>query len=230
VTFTVTTVVVAAPPTSPLTSFKWFPAIPAVGETVSLVSSSTDQSSPLTAFAWALAGNGAFTAGKQVTTTAFTTPGDHVVRLRATAADGLSSVASETIHVVRTPLSLMDPFPVVRIAGSVTFAGVDLSLLTVQAPVGARVRVTCRGRGCRRASESRLAAASSKKRKASMVVIAFRRFQGPLAAGAVLEIRIFKHGVIGKYTRFVIRRGRLPVRVDECVGQAGLKPIACPSS
>ena len=127
-------------------------------------------------------------------------------------------------------MTLMDPFPVVRIAGTVTYGGVNISLLTVQAPVGARVRVTCRGRGCRSASESRLAASSTKKHKASMVVIAFRRFQGPLGAGAVLEIRIFKRGVIGKYTRFVIRRGRLPIRVDQCVGQDGRKPIACPTS
>jgi hypothetical protein len=147
-----------------------------------------------------------------------------------TAADGLSSVATETIRVIRRPLALMDPFPVVRIAGNVTSSGVDLSLLTVQAPVGARVKVTCRGGGCPTASESRVAASSLKKRKASMVVIAFRRFQGRLSAGASLEIRIFKHGQIGKYTRFVIRRRRLPLRIDSCVGQAGLKPMACPTS
>jgi hypothetical protein len=228
VTFTVTTPVPAALATPPLASFKWFPAVPVVGETVSLVSSSTDASSALTGFAWSLAGNGSFAAGKQVVATTFNTPGDHVVRLRVTAADGLSSVATETVHVVSPPLTLMDPFPVVRIAGSVTFSGVNVSLLTVQAPVGAHVRVNCRGRGCRSASQSRLAAASSKKRRSSMVVIAFKRFQGPLKAGAVLEIRIYKQGQIGKYTRFVIRRGRLPLRDDKCVGQAGLKPIPCP--
>ncbi|HEY4427767.1 MAG TPA: hypothetical protein VGN08_06145 [Solirubrobacteraceae bacterium] len=230
VTFTVTVPVIPPVTTPPIASFKWFPQTPVVGEPVTLVSSSTDQSSALAGFAWGLTPTAALIPGKQVTSTTFATAGDHPVRLRITAADGQSAITTETIHVVNPRLSLMAPFPVVRIAGTVTFAGVNISLLTVQAPVGARVRVSCRGRGCRTASESRLAASSSKKHRASMVVIAFRRFQGPLRAGAVLEIRIFKNGVIGKYTEFVIRRGRLPVRIDKCVGQAGLNPIACPIS
>jgi hypothetical protein len=228
VTFTVSTpaTTVFAPP---LASFKWFPAKPVVGEPVSLVSSSTDESSPIVGYSWALTSTGSFTVGKQVLTTTFATPGDHLIRLRVTGADGLSSVASEIVHVSPLRLGLMAPFPVVRIAGSVTSGGVDVGLLTVQAPIGARVRVTCRGRGCPTASESRVAASSSKKRKPSMVTIDFRRFETRLAAGAVLEIRIYKHGLIGKYTRFMIRRGRIPVRVDSCIGQAGLKPVACPS-
>jgi hypothetical protein len=230
VTFTVTTPPPPPPPTPPLASFKWFPSAPKTGEHVSLVSSSTDKTSPITAFAWALTSKGAFNAGTPMLTTSFATAGEHIVRLRVTAADGLSSVATETIRVIQPPLTLMAPFPIVRIAGSVTSSGVSLSLLTVLAPVGARLRVTCRGRGCPTASESRVAASSSKKSRATMVVIAFRRFQGSLAAGAILEIRIFKHGRIGKYTSFEIRHGRLPKRVDTCLGQAGIKPIACPSS
>ena len=171
-----------------------------------------------------------FTPGTPVLATSFSTAGNHIVRLSVTAANGLSSVATETIPVIPRHLNLMAPFPVVRIAGSVTSSGVNLSLLTVQAPVGAHVKVTCRGRGCPTASVSRLATSSSKKTRATMVVIAFKRFQSSLRAGAVLEIRIFKQGVIGKFTRFVIRRGRLPIRVDSCVGETGTKPIACPSS
>jgi hypothetical protein len=230
VTFTITTPPAPPPPPPPVASFKWFPLVPAVGETVSLVSNSTDESSPLTAFAWSLSSNLVFSPGKPILTTSFSAPGPHIVRLRVTAANGLSTVASETVPVVPQHIGLMDPFPVVRIAGRVTSAGVNVSLLTVQAPVGAHVKVTCRGRGCPTASVSRLAASSSRKTKATMVVIAFKRFQSSLRAGAVLEIRIYKHGVIGKFTRFVIRRGKLPVRIDTCVGEAGTKPIACPSS
>jgi hypothetical protein len=152
-----------------------------------------------------------------------------VVRLRVTAADGLSSIATETIHVVRPPLKLMEPFPIVRIAGVLTSSGVRLSVLSAQAPVGARVTVTCRGRGCP-ASESRVAASTSKKHRATMVVIAFRRFERSLRAGVVLKVRIFKRGRIGKYTRFVIRHHGLPERLDECLGPAGVKPISCPTS
>jgi hypothetical protein len=230
VTFTVTTPPPPPPPTPPLASFKWFPAAPQIGEHVSLISNSTDETSPITAYSWGMGSGGSFTPGTQVLSTSFTTPGDHVARLRVTAADGLSSVATETIHVSPTVLTLMAPFPIVRIAGNVTSSGVSLSLLTVQAPVGARVKVTCHGGGCPRAPESRLAAAHGKKARATTVMIAFRRFQRSLAAGAVLEIRIFKQGLIGKYTRFVIRRGRLPIRVDTCLGQTGIKPMPCPTS
>ena len=230
VTFTVTTPSQPTAPTPPAASFKWFPSIPRVGEQVSLVSNSTDPFSPITAFAWALTSSGPFSAGKSSLTTSFATAGDHIVRLRVTAADGLSSTATQTIHVSRKPLTLMQPFPIVRIAGTVTSSGVNLSLLSAQAPVGARVKVTCRGRGCPAASESRVASSTSRKHKPTTVLIAFRRFQRSLRAGAVLEVRISKPGRIGKYTRFSIRRGKLPLRLDSCIGPAGIKPIACPSS
>jgi hypothetical protein len=170
----------------------------------------------------------AFNAGKQVLTETFTAPGDHLVRLRVTAADGLSSVATATLHVVRRPLTLMAPFPVVRIAGVLTSSGVNIGLMTAQAPEGARVRVTCRGRGCPTASESRLIGSSSGRHRAAVLV--FRRFERSLSAGVILEIKISKPGSIGKYTRFTIRHGKLPRRVDACLDAAGVKPIACPTS
>jgi hypothetical protein len=230
VTFTLASPAPPPSPTPPVASFKWFPSTPVVGEPVSLASSSTDRTSPLTTFAWALASNAVFKVGKQVLTTSFTTPGDHVVRLRVTAADGLSSVAGGTIHVIRPPLALMAPFPVVRIAGVLTSSGVNLSLITAQVPPGARVRVTCRGSGCPTASESRLVVSSSGKRRAGMVLVAFRRFERRLAAGVRLEIKIYKPGRIGKYTRFMIRHGKPPTRVDGCIDGAGVKRIACPTS
>jgi hypothetical protein len=229
ITFTVTTPPGTAAHTPPNAAFRWFPTVPVVGQPVSLVSSSTDPFSPIAAFAWALTSSGPFSGGRSSLTTSFAAPGDHVVRLRVTAADGLSSTAIQTIHVRRQPLTLMQPFPIVRIAGIVTGSGVKLSLLTALAPVGARVRVTCRGRGCPTASESRVASSSSRKHRPAMVLIAFRRFQRSLGAGTILEVRISKPGRIGKYTRFSIRRGKLPVRLDSCIGPAGIKPIACPS-
>jgi hypothetical protein len=229
-TFTLAVSPPPPPSAPPLASFKWFPSTPVVGEPVSLASSSTDPTSPLTTFAWALGSNGVFNVGKQVLTTTFTTPGDHVVRLRVTAADGLSSVASATLRVISAPLILMAPFPVVRIAGILTSSGVNLSLITAQAPPGARVRVTCRGRGCPVPSESRLVGSSSGKRRAGMAVLVFRRFERSLRAGTILEIKISKPGRIGKYTRLTIRRGKVPTRVDSCLGAAGFQPIACPTS
>ncbi len=228
VTFTVTS---PPSPPPPLASFKWFPPNPKTGETVSLVSSSTDPVSPITAFAWALTSDGAFSAGKPLLTTSFATPGGHVVRLRVTDAEGRSSVAAETIPVTARAQAVMQPFPIVRIAGSVTSYGVKVRLLSVQAPLSTKITVTCRGRGCKTKSESRLATASSKnKSKAGTVTLAFHRFERPLRAGVVLQIRVSKPGQIGKYTSFVIHRHKLPVRTDSCLRPSGSTPIACPTS
>jgi len=211
-------------PTPPVASFTWFPSIPKPRETVSLASSSTDVSSPITSFAWDLTGSGAFVAGGQLTSTSFATTGNHVVRLRVTGANGLSSVATETIPVVAPLIPLMQPFPVVRIVSTDTASGIRLSVLRVQAPAGARIGVECKGHGCPARSESRIAAV----RKVGVAPVEFRRFERPLRAGVVLEIRISKAGEIGKFTSFQVRNRRLPLRVDACLGPSGVKPIACP--
>jgi PKD repeat protein len=238
VTFTVATAASSPPtePASPVTppapplvaAFSWFPSAPQVGQSVSLVSTSTDTASPIIAFAWALTGNGIFHAGGPLLSTSFSTPGNHVVGLRVTDANGLSSVATKTIQVTAAPLVLMQPFPIVRIAGYEISSGVRLRLLTARAPVGARVTVSCRGRGCPARSEGQLA--RSGKKNAGTVVVEFRRFERSLRAGVILEIRISKSGQIGKFTRFVVRRGKLPERVDMCLDAVGVSPLACPSS
>jgi len=214
----------------PTASFTWSPSAPKTGETVSLISSSTDPASPITTFEWAVTGSGAFHAGKSVLTTTFSTPGRHVVRLRVSDADGRSSVAAETIVVTAFASAPMQPFPIVRIAGSGSASGVKLSLFDVLAPVGARTTVSCRGRGCPAKSVSRVGVSSGSKSKSGAVLLAFRSFEHFLRAGIILEIRVSKPGEIGKYTRFAIRRGKLPVRVDSCLRSSDPKPIACPWS
>jgi uncharacterized surface anchored protein len=219
----------AAPsgPPVPTASFSWFPSVPLVGQSVSLISTSTDSTSAITAFAWAPTG-GVFHAGGPLLTTSFSTPGNHVVRLLVTDANGLSSVATQTIQVISAPLILMQPFPIVRFAGSENSSGVHLRLLTVQAPVGARVTVSCKGHGCPAKSQGQIAL--SRKKNAGTVVVEFRRFERSLRAGVVLEIRVSKAGEIGKYTRFVVRHGKLPERFDMCLDAAGVSPLVCPSS
>jgi len=232
VTFTVTpppvsTPAVVPPPTPPVASFTWFPPVPQTGEPVSLVSSSIDAASPITGIAWALTSSGPFQGGGAVLTTSFSTPGSHIVQLRVTNADGLSSVATETIDVVSPTASLMQPFPVVRIAGTETVSGVKLRLLEVQqTPAGALITVRCKGRGCPIRSASRVAVST----KRGVAPIEFRRFERSLRFGVTLEILVSKPGEIGKYTRFAIRRGKLPERADMCLDAAGVKPQACPSS
>ena len=229
VTFTVTQFTAAASePSPPVASFKWIPGAPNTGEPITLISTSTDASAPITGFGWALAGNSVFTQGESSLTASFATPGPHVVQLRVTDAAGRSSVVAETIPVSTAPVPLMQPFPVVRMAGSYNASGAKISVLAVLAPVGAKVAITCRGPHCPAKSLAFLAAAGAKN-KTGTALITFRRFERSLRAGVVLEIWVSKHGEIGKFTRFTIHRGKSPSRVDECLNPAGTTPIVCPS-
>jgi hypothetical protein len=223
------TVLVTPPPPPPTASFTWFPEQPRVGETVTLVSSATDSSSPITSFAWGLTATEPFRPGHATTTTAFSTPGAHVVRLQVTDAAGRSATATQTITVHHQAATLMEPFPIVRIAGRETGSGVKLTLVTVSAPVSARVTVRIRGTGVRSTTQSRVAAATKQTGTPGTALLSFPRFARSLAAGAVLEIRVTKAGQIGKLTRFQPRRGKLPRRTDICLS-TGEKPIPCPAS
>ena len=188
------------------------------------MSSSSDAASPITALAWSLASTDPFENGGTVLTTSFSTPGPHAVRLRATNALGLASVATETIEVLARATPLMQPFPVVRIAGSYNARGVKLRLLRVQQmPADARVTVRCKGHGCPLKSASRLAVSNGH----SVAQIEFKRFERWLPAGVSLEILVSAQGEIGKYTRFRARRSKPPERVDMCLGAVGTKPLPC---
>jgi IPT/TIG domain len=210
-----------SPPTA---SFTWFPQYPKVEEQVGLSSNSTDSQSPITSFAWSTTNNNIFQAAGPVYTTSFATPGNHSVSLRVTSADGLSTVATRVIVVSPYELSLMQPFPVVRIVGTYHRFGVTLSLLTVEAPADTKITVQCKGHRCPLKSLRHAVAAT----RHGLATVAFRRLERHLPAGVRLIIRIFAPDKIGKYTRFVIRRGEPPKRVDACVGPTGGKPIACP--
>ena len=227
VTFTVNAPSSSGPP--PAASFTWFPANPLAGQSVALVSSSTDSVSPISGYSWDLAGNGLFKPGGPVLTTSFARPGKHVVRLQVYDARGSTSIATETINVSSAQLALMQPFPIVRIAGNQSSSGVTISLLTVQAPIGSRVSLSCHGRGCNRRFVARNAVASKRNRGARSAVITFRRPERRLGAGAVLEIRVSKPSQIGKFTRFAIHRRKLPTREDACISSTNPRAIACPA-
>jgi hypothetical protein len=228
VTFTYTAPFSPPAPPPPLASFRWVPATPHPGETVTLISTSSDVSSPITSYAWAPAGNGAFTTGESVLTTSFATAGVHVVQLRVSDANGLTSTVANTIQVAAAAPTLLEPFPIVRMAGSYDAAGAKISLLTVQAPVGATIKVKCHGAGCPAKSET-VVVASGAKSKPGTVLVTLRRFERPLRAGTVLEIEVSYHGEIGKFTRFVIHHGKSPSRQDLCLNPAATTPIQCPS-
>lgn len=215
----------AATPTAPTASFTWLPQTPRVGEPVSLLSTSTAGSSPLTSFAWATTPTGPFDLVGVAGSTTFTSPGEHLIRLQVTAADGLSSTVSNEVPVLRRATGLMDPFPVVSLAGAYSAHGVDLKLLRVQVPLGAHVIVSCEGRACPLAWEKYEAAPGH----GSLVPVEFHRFERVMPAGVVIRVRVSQSEEIGKLTRFLIRAGRPPVRTDTCLSPTGQKPVACPA-
>jgi hypothetical protein len=211
---------------APAASFVWFPPSPHVGEVVTLASTSTDLASAISAYAWDVTGSGEYVGGGPVTTTTFSTPADHVVRLRVSAADGLSSVATQTIQMSSLNPTVMHPFPIVRLVGVDYSYGTKISLLAVEAPAGAQSTVLCRGHGCPVPVARRSTPASAR----AATWIKFPRFNNRLLRpGVLLRVRVSKAGQIGAYARFVIRRGRVPSRIDSCLDPAGVKPIACPA-
>jgi PKD repeat protein len=209
----------------PVASFLWFPSAPMTGEPVSLASTSTDPSSAITSLGWDLTGDGAFQEAGPVISTTFATPGSHLVRLRVTNAEGSSSIAAETIKVSAAPLIVMEPFPIVRFVADDDGFGTKFLLLSVEAPPGTEITISCRRRGCPVKSERKVAASTG----VGTVTVGFPRFERVLPAGLILEIRVSAYGEIGEYTRLVIRHRSPPKRLDECLAPTGTTPIVCPS-
>jgi hypothetical protein len=212
------------PASGPSASFTWYPSHPHVGETVMLVSTSTDSASPITGFAWNLIGS-ALASGGQKQPMRFSTPGNHSVGLRVTDAAGLAGATSQLIPV---SFPLMRPFPVVRIVTTGAAGGVRLKLLSVEAPTGVTVKVNCTGRGCPLRSLSRVVP-RPKAKSAGTPSLSFTRLRGVLRPGVALEVRVAAAGQIGKYTRFAIRRRKLPLRSDACVNAREPRPVSCSS-
>lgn len=211
-------------PAPPVASFSWFPATPHVGEAVSLISTSSSPDATIARLAWSLPGSPPFAEGGPAVSTSFATVGPHPVTLRVTDSDGQSATVTQIISVAAQAVPLMQPFPVVRIAGSDTSSGARLSIVSVLAPAGSTVSVTCSGHGCHTRRVVRAVPASG-----GVALISFRTFQTRLGAGARLVIRVWHAGEIGKYTSFTVRSGRLPVRVDSCLSPAGVNPMPCPA-
>jgi hypothetical protein len=123
----------------------------------------------------------------------------------------------------------MQPFPIVRIAGSEGTRYVTIKLLSVQAPAGAMVTVTCRGKGCPTKRLQTSAQAHGSTLSSGPVLLVIHRFERRLPVGVALEVRVEKPGEIGKYTRFKTRRSKLPIRKDGCLDAQGAA-IDCPAS
>jgi hypothetical protein len=136
--------------------------------------------------------------------------------------DGWSSTSPEVTFPSAVPApTLLDPFPVVAIAGVVRRNAARLALLRVRGPRGALVAVRCFGRACRPRSIRRRIGLSGRVR--------IRAFERRMPAGTAIIIRVSAPNRIGKYTRFRIRRGARPRRIDRCLQPGATQPSRCPS-
>ncbi|MEA2276609.1 MAG: hypothetical protein QOC78_1569 [Solirubrobacteraceae bacterium] len=219
----------------PIASFSFSPTAPAAGRTVTFTSSSRDIDGAVVNQAWDLNGDGQFSDASGPTAQyAFPAAGNYTVALRVTDNSGLTSTAFQTVAVGAAsgqaastarsqtpghPLLALFPFPIVRIAGRLTPNGARIVLLEVHAPRGVRVVVRCRGGGCPR----RDIVATVKGKKP----LHFSRMRRALRAGAVVQVFVRGTGRIGKYTRFLIRRGRAPARRDMCLVPGARAPTSC---
>jgi hypothetical protein len=217
--------VTVAPNRPPRAAFFAVPVRPAVDEVVQLTSVSSDPEGRIQSHSWDLDADGAFDDARgPIAFTVFGSPGRRLVRLRVT--DGLGAVSiGNLVIVVGEPdaarFPLISPFPVVRLAGSLTSRGARIRILSVSAPAGSRVEARCRGRLCpRRRAVTRV--------RRSGRPVRIRSFERRLQAGVVLEVLVSRPGMIGKHTRFVIRRGRAPKRRDGCLLPGSKRRSSCP--
>jgi hypothetical protein len=121
-------------------------------------------------------------------------------------------------------LPMLKPFPIVRIKGALTARGARVTLLTVRAPRGARLTLTCRGRDCpARRVKSRFGARRFGLRR-------LHRFERQFRAGTRLRFAITKPGYIGKRSTILIRRHAAPWRRDQCLASTAGKPMPCGTS
>jgi hypothetical protein len=236
---------------APVAAMVIVPSSPAPGQSVSLISSSYDPDGFIQTSAWDLDGDNKYddAVGSTVTTTF--TAGAHLVGLKVVddfgafatipalvdakatvGASGGSSTGAggSTLVGVR----LLSPFPIVRVSGIVQKKGTRVRVLSVNAPIGATVSVTCTGRGCpfrHTTTTVQGQARSSATVQPGVGLVSVKRFsRHVLRVGTAIRVFVTKSDAVGKYTRFKIRRGRSPARVDRCLPPSNLIPFPCPSS
>jgi PKD repeat protein len=214
------TIAVNAPPRA---SFGVAPASPVAGDVVTLSSTSADSDGPLAGQAWDLDGDGAFDdASGAVVSVSFAAAGTYTIALRVTDDKGASQVGSDQVLVRTRPLAAPRVLTgvAVQIAGRTRVSGALVTLLNVRAPKGSRVVVRCNGPSC-------------PKRKMRRTVrnkdVRFKAFERFLDARVTITVVVSKQGFISRYTKFDIRGGKPPKRVDRCIQPGAKRPTACPA-
>jgi hypothetical protein len=226
----------------PSPDFLYFPASPLAGQPIQFVYSSHEATE---AIEWDLDGDGQFEDARGAfATTTFALPGTYAVSVRVTGIEEppppARSTSTQLVNVspAGSPLTnqgkrqfrLMSPFPVVRITGKVLRRGALIKSLTIRAPYGATVKVRCRGRGCPFRRSSRTLARVGKAKGPAKTIRIKKLSRRVLRGGASIKVLVSRPGEIGKYTRFLIRRGKPPRRTDLCLLSGMSEPIECPGA
>lgn len=137
------------------------------------------------------------------------------------ATIAVSALSEEIAPAARRPTAarLLTPFPRIAFGGLLTERGVRLRVVRVRGPRAADVRVRCHGPSC---PFRRL------RRQIGDGSLRIAALEIQLPAGTVIEVLVTKPGRIGKYTRFTIRQGSVPLRHDSCAGPGDAGARRCP--
>jgi hypothetical protein len=216
-------------------SFSFSPLLPVTGETVTFTSSSTSSSATnsIETQEWDFDDDGSFDDRVgTIVRRAFAVAGSYRISLRVVGKHKGTDVTTQIVTVQPRSSQLLKPFPVVRLVGKITRNGVRVRRLTVNAPKEASVVVTCNGHRCprrRRTRSSRRAAPEDRMARAARLVQISRLEGSLLRFGSKLRVYVTKPPLIGKYTRFKIRRSGPPERIDRCLIPGREKPARCPA-
>jgi hypothetical protein len=212
----------------PVAQFSVSDVEPEVGQQIALRSFSYDTDGTITAQRWDLDGDGDFDENVTGPTafTVFSAAGSRLVRLEVRDSSGGVQTETQTVtvkprSVAPVTASLMNPFPVVRLAGSVYPGGVKVRILEAKAPRRSTVTLRCAGSRC---------PAKKITRTSTRRPVRFKSMVRFLRAGTIISVSITKSRQIGKYTRWLIRGGKVPKRKDLCLYPGRVKPARCPLS
>jgi PKD repeat protein len=197
---------------SPVADFSYLPRDIQAGDPVSFLSSSYDPDGSLREQAWDLDGDGQFDdgRGKEVIYT-YARAGAKPVRLQVTDSAGVTAVHQAVLDVDPRPKAkagALSPPPFIRFEGLVLSNGARIRKLSVRSPKGSLVTVSCKGKGC---------AVKQRRKRAKGRPLRFKTYERFLRSGIRLDIYVRKANTIGAFTRYKIRAGKGPVRVDRCL-------------
>jgi PKD repeat protein len=143
----------------------------------------------------------------------------------ASGNTGNSTVSNGTIGQTLVSIGSLSKAAKVRISGTFKGSVARITRLTVTGPVGMKIRVVCKGKGCSTKQNTYRLAISSKVKAARFV-----RMRRTLRAGAVIEIYLTKSGSSGKYIKYRFRSGKPPARSISCLAVNSTKPTVCSST